>query len=90
MPIQVDCCNPSSTQLSPGQNFEFINYKNVSVTVSNCQPPLVNSSYTVGPATTSGGSTCPAQVQQNAQPGTYGLNVTNCSQDHCPSLVIKN
>ena len=88
MPTQVNCCNGDST-LSPGENFEFINYANVTCNITNCSPPLVNSSYTVGPCTTAGGSTCPAQVQQNAPPGSYGINVDCCSANHAPTIVIQ-
>lgn len=86
MPTQVNCCNGST--LSRGENFEFINYGNVACHITNCSPPLVNSSYTVGAATTSAGSTCPAQVQHNVQPGNYGISV-DCCGEHTPIIVVQ-
>lgn len=88
MPTQVNVCG-SNTTLRPGDRFEFINYQSATCTVSNCSPPLVNSSYTVSAATSSGGSTCPAQVQSNAPTGSYTLDVNCCAPDGHPIVIIQ-
>ena len=88
MPTQVPCCGGDAT-LSAGENFEFINYGNTTCNITSCSPPLVSSSYSVGPATTSGGSTCPAQVQHNAPPGQYNLAIDCCSGEHAPIIVVQ-
>lgn len=88
MPTQVNCCN-SSTQLAPGEYFQFVNYLSVACNFTNCSPPLVSSSYTVPAATTASGSTCDAQVQPGAKDGSYGLTVDCCSGENAPTIVVK-
>ena len=88
MPTQVNCCN-GSTELSPGEYFQFLNLHAVQCNITSCSPPLVNSSYTVPAAVTPGGSTCDAQVQSNAQPGSYGVSVDCCSGEHTPVIIVK-
>ena len=88
MPVQVPCYDGNAT-LSQGENFEFINYGSTTCNITACSPPLVNSNYSVGPATTSGGSTCPAQVQHNAPLGQYNLTIDCCSSDHAPIIVVQ-
>jgi hypothetical protein len=89
MPVQMNCCN-GDTQLSAGEQFEFVNNLDVACNITNCSPPLVDSSYTVPAAPTSGSpSTCPAQVQDDAQPGNYNISVDCCTSEHTPIIIIQ-
>ena len=89
MPIrQVNVCTGSTT-LAPGEHFEFISFQSVECDITNCSPPLVNSSYTVPAANGPNGSTCPAQVQSPVQDGTYNLSINCCSQNGHPIVIIQ-
>ncbi|HEV3277281.1 MAG TPA: hypothetical protein VG860_10735 [Terriglobia bacterium] len=86
--MDIDCCGSDTYTLSPGDQFNFVNYQAQDVQVITCCPPLAALSYTVPAAQNGTPGSCGAQVAVGAT-GTYTISVSGCSNPPPHGPVIK-
>lgn len=89
--MDIDCCSGNTYTLSPGDQFDFVNYQTQEVQVTNCNPPLPSLSYIVPAAQGSTPGRCSAQIADGAADGTYTLAVSGCPSPpppHAPVIKV--
>lgn len=86
--MDIDCCSGNTYTLSPGQQFDFVNYQSQQAQVTSCNPPLAGLSYTVPAAQGGTPGRCSAKVADQASPGTYTLGNTGCPSQHTPVIKV--
>jgi hypothetical protein len=88
--MNVDCCTNQTYQLSPGDQFNFINNTNQAVEITDCNPPLAALAYSVPAAQNGTPGTCQAQIADGVGAGTYPLNTSGCSAlpPHTPTIQV--
>ena len=76
--MDVNCCGGNTYTLSPGEQFDFVNYQSQEVQITGCNPPLAGLNYTVPAAQGSTPGRCPAQIATGCGDGSYGLTASGC------------
>ncbi len=88
--MDIDCCSTSTNTLSPGEQFDFVNYQSQDVQITNCNPPLPAAAYDVPAAQGGTPGRCSAQIADGAQPGTYTLTSSGCpASPPCPIIKVQ-
>jgi hypothetical protein len=88
--VQVDCCSNNTYTLSPGDDFEFVNYTSGEIQITGCNPPLPVMAYTVPAAQNGTPGVCPAQIADGVADGDYPLATSGCPAPppHNPTIKI--